>query len=120
MNLSPSPLLPIPPSSSPPGSPRRRALITGVTGQDGSYLAELLLANGYDCLGLVRRSSSLNFGRIDHIPRPASAGSEAGGRPRFLLEYADLTDANSLSRVIHHFQPHEVYNLGAQSHVRVS
>ncbi len=93
----------------------KRALITGVTGQDGSYLAELLLSRGYDVYGLVRRSSSANRARIDHL-----AHGDVRRIPRFLLQYADLTDANSLARAVDEFQPTEVYNLAAQSHVRVS
>jgi GDPmannose 4,6-dehydratase len=88
----------------------RRALITGITGQDGSYLAELLLEKGYQVHGLVRRSSSFNTWRIDHLPRGE----------RFQLHYADLNDVASLQDVIRKSKPDEVYNLGAQSHVRVS
>lgn len=84
------------------------ALLTGITGQDGSYLAELLLAKGYDVHGIVRRSSSFATGRIDHI------------FDKLHLHYGDLTDAGSLCRVVKLCQPDEVYNLGAQSHVRVS
>jgi GDPmannose 4,6-dehydratase len=93
----------------------KRALITGITGQDGSYLAELLLSKPeYEVHGLVRRSSSLNRQRIDHLfADPAVAG-------RFRLHYADLADASSLSMVLEEVRPDEVYNLGAQSHVRVS
>lgn len=94
----------------------KRALITGITGQDGSYLAEFLLRRpDYEVHGLVRRSSSLNRQRIDHL---FHADSE--GRDRLHLHYADLADASSLSTVVEHIQPDEVYNLGAQSHVRVS
>ncbi|MCE9590748.1 MAG: GDP-mannose 4,6-dehydratase [Planctomycetes bacterium] len=93
----------------------KRALITGITGQDGSYLAELLLGKGYDVHGLVRRSSTFNTSRIDHLYRDPH---ESGARLR--LHYADLTDANGLSRIVHQVKPTEVYNLGAQSHVRVS
>jgi GDPmannose 4,6-dehydratase len=85
-----------------------KALITGVTGQDGSYLAELLLSKGYDVSGIIRRSSSFNTGRIEHIL----------DKMRFC--YSDLTDVSSLSRIIGEVKPDEVYNLGAQSHVRVS
>ncbi|MCX5658271.1 MAG: GDP-mannose 4,6-dehydratase [Planctomycetota bacterium] len=93
----------------------RRALITGITGQDGSYLAELLLAKGYDVHGLVRRSSSFNTGRIDAIYQdPHEAGA------RLKLHYADLADGNGLARLVREIRPTEVYNLGAQSHVRVS
>ena len=94
----------------------KRALITGITGQDGSYLAEFLLGKpDYEVHGLVRRSSSLNRQRIDHL-----FGSDASVRDRFHLHYADLADASSLAMVMDQIRPHEVYNLGAQSHVRVS
>jgi GDPmannose 4,6-dehydratase len=94
----------------------KRALITGVTGQDGSYLAELLLSKpDYEVHGLVRRSSSLNRQRIDHIFAADRSVAE-----RFHLHYADLADASSLSMVLEQVRPDEVYNLGAQSHVRVS
>lgn len=93
----------------------KRALITGITGQDGSYLAEFLLGKpDYEVFGLVRRSSTLNRQRIDHI-----AGDPLH-RERFHLEYADLADASSLSVLMERIRPDEVYNLGAQSHVRVS
>lgn len=93
----------------------KRALITGCTGQDGSYLAELLLSLGYEVHGLKRRASSLNTERIDHLYEdPGDPGT------RFYLHYADLTDGNSLSSVIHDVCPDEIYNLGAQSHVKVS
>jgi GDPmannose 4,6-dehydratase len=92
-----------------------RALITGITGQDGSYLTELLLEKGYEVWGLVRRSSSFSTGRIDHIYRdPHEAGV------RLHLVYGDLSDGSSLSALINDVRPAEVYNLGAQSHVRVS
>ncbi len=94
---------------------RRRALVTGITGQDGSYLAELLLQKGYDVWGVIRRSSSFNTGRIDHIYQDPH---EADLRLR--LVYGDLNDASSLNRILRNVEPHEVYNLGAQSHVRVS
>jgi GDPmannose 4,6-dehydratase len=94
----------------------KRALITGITGQDGSYLAEFLLGKpDYEVHGLVRRSSSLNRQRIDHL-----FGSDASMRDRFHLHYADLADASSLSMAMEAIRPDEVYNLGAQSHVRVS
>ncbi|MEU3554504.1 GDP-mannose 4,6-dehydratase [Streptomyces fragilis] len=93
----------------------KTALITGVTGQDGSYLAELLLEKGYTVHGLVRRSSSFNTERIDHIYQ----GPQEPGR-RFVLHHADLTDGVALVNLLREIQPHEVYNLGAQSHVRVS
>ena len=92
----------------------KRALITGITGQDGSYLAELLIEKGYEVHGIVRRSSSLNTGRIDHLYK-------APQEDRHLhLHFGDLTDPGSLERVLRLSQPDEVYNLGAQSHVRVS
>ena len=93
----------------------KKALITGITGQDGSYLAEFLLAKGYEVHGLVRRSSSFNRGRIEHIRE-----DERAEKTRFRLVYGDLNDASSLNHVLRTFQPDEIYNLGAQSHVRVS
>lgn len=93
----------------------RRALITGITGQDGSYLAELLLEKGYEVWGLVRRSSSFHTGRIDHLYRDPH---ESGVRLR--LVYGDMTDAGSLHRILKTVQPDEIYNLAAQSHVKVS
>jgi GDPmannose 4,6-dehydratase len=93
----------------------RKALITGITGQDGSYLAELLLAKGYEVHGLIRRSSSFNTGRIDHLYQdPHEPGV------RFHLHYSDLTDSSSLVTWLNRIKPDEVYNLGAQSHVGVS
>jgi len=94
---------------------RKVALLTGITGQDGSYLAELLLSKGYEVHGLLRRSSSFNTGRIDHIYQDR----HVTGR-RLHLHYGDLTDASSLSRIIERIAPDEIYNLGAQSHVMVS
>ncbi|HYO60658.1 MAG TPA: GDP-mannose 4,6-dehydratase [Actinomycetota bacterium] len=92
-----------------------RALITGVTGQDGSYLAELLLAKDYDVHGLIRRSSSFNTERLDPIYRdPHESGV------RFLMHYGDLSDSGSLVNLIRDLQPDEIYHLGAQSHVKVS
>jgi GDPmannose 4,6-dehydratase len=91
------------------------ALITGVTGQDGSYLAEFLLDKGYEVHGIKRRSSLLNTGRIDHIYQDRHETS-----PKFFLHYGDLTDSSNLTRIIQETQPDEVYNLGAQSHVAVS
>jgi GDPmannose 4,6-dehydratase len=91
------------------------ALITGITGQDGSYLAELLLAKGYEVHGIKRRSSSLNTERLDHIYQDSHDEN-----PRFFLHYGDLTDSSNLTRIIKDIQPDEVYNLGAQSHVAVS
>lgn len=93
----------------------KRALITGITGQDGSYLAELLLSKGYEVHGIIRRSSSFNTGRIDHLYRDRHADDV-----RLLLHYGDLTDASSLETILSKVMPHEVYNLAAQSHVRVS
>jgi GDPmannose 4,6-dehydratase len=93
----------------------KKALITGITGQDGSYLAELLLAKGYEVYGVIRRSSSFNTGRIDHIYRdPHERGV------RLKLTYGDLNDASSLNRILKMVRPDEIYNLGAQSHVMVS
>jgi GDPmannose 4,6-dehydratase len=93
----------------------KKALITGITGQDGSYLAELLLEKGYEVHGIKRRASSFNTDRIDHIFQdPHTTGV------RFKLHYGDLTDASNLTRIIEQVQPDEVYNLGAQSHVAVS
>ena len=92
-----------------------RALITGITGQDGSYLAELLLGLGYEVHGVIRRASTFNTDRIEHLYEDPHA---SGARIR--LHYGDLTDANGLARLVRQVQPTEVYNLGAQSHVRVS
>jgi GDPmannose 4,6-dehydratase len=92
----------------------KKALITGITGQDGSYLAELLLEKGYQLWGIMRRSSSFHTGRIDHLYK------DPHEHPRLRLVYGDLTDGNNLSTIINEIQPDEVYNLGAQSHVRVS
>lgn len=90
------------------------ALITGITGQDGSYLAELLLDKGYFVHGLVRRSSSFSTGRIDHLYQ------DVHNKPNLLLHYGDLTDGQALTNLVLELQPDEIYNLGAQSHVRVS
>ncbi|MFC1693731.1 GDP-mannose 4,6-dehydratase [Candidatus Latescibacterota bacterium] len=92
-----------------------KAFITGVTGQDGSYLAELLLNKGYDVYGLIRRSSSFNTGRIDHIYSDPHTPNI-----KLHLIYGDLTDGTNLSSILNDIKPDEVYNLGAQSHVRVS
>jgi GDPmannose 4,6-dehydratase len=92
-----------------------RALITGITGQDGSYLSELLIAKGYEVHGIIRRSSSFNTERIDHLYHDPHEKAV-----RLVLHYGDLTDGASLRSVISQVQPHEIYNLGAQSHVRVS
>ena len=95
--------------------PRKVALITGITGQDGSYLAELLLAKGYVVHGIKRRSSSFNTGRIDHLYQDRHDPDV-----RFFLHYGDLTDATNLIRILAEVKPDEIYNLGAQSHVAVS
>lgn len=94
---------------------KRKALITGITGQDGSYLTEFLLKKGYEVYGIIRRSSSFNTERIDHIYQDPHEVN-----PCLRLVYGDLNDASSLNRLIKTIQPHEIYNLGAQSHVRVS
>lgn len=93
----------------------KKALITGVTGQDGSYLAELLINKGYEVHGIKRRSSLINTQRIDHLYQDLHSGS-----PRLALHYGDLTDTSSLVRTIQNIQPEEIYNLAAQSHVMVS
>jgi len=95
----------------------RKALITGVTGQDGSYLAEFLLNKGYDVHGVVRRSSSLNRSRIDHLNH---ANPAATGASSFFLHYGDMTDSGGLNRLVKAIRPDEVYNLAAQSHVQIS
>lgn len=91
------------------------ALITGITGQDGSYLAEFLLEKGYEVHGIKRRASSFNTSRIDHIYQDRHETN-----PRFFLHYGDLTDTSNLIRLVQEIQPDEIYNLGAQSHVAVS
>jgi len=93
----------------------KKALITGITGQDGSYLAELLLEKGYEVHGMIRRSSSFNTGRIDHIYRDPHEKNV-----RLFLHYGDLNDASSINILLRNIKPDEIYNLGAQSHVRVS
>src|SRR6202171_5553796 len=93
----------------------KKALITGITGQDGSFLAELLLAKGYEVHGVIRRASTLNTERLDPIyVDPHELGAH------FYLHYGDLTDGSSLRRLLEKIQPQEIYNLAAQSHVRVS
>lgn len=93
----------------------KRALITGITGQDGSYLAEFLLSKGYEVHGIIRRASTFNTSRIDHIyVDPHEAGV------KFFLHYGDLSDSEQISNIIYNIKPDEVYHLGAQSHVRVS
>lgn len=112
MSTPGTPAPPVPSSGS--MAPMKRALITGITGQDGSYLAEFLLRHGYEVHGLVRRSSTFNRERIDHLRHdPAAAG-------RYFLHYGDLSDADSLHRVLEAADPAEVYNLAAQSHVGIS
>jgi len=93
----------------------KKALITGITGQDGSYLAELLLSKGYEVHGIIRRASTFNTGRLEPI-----YSDPHSGRTRLFLHYGDLSDASALARLIGQIQPDEVYNLAAQSHVRVS
>jgi len=93
----------------------RKALITGITGQDGSYLAELLIEKGYEVHGIIRRASSFNTGRIDHIYEDPHVDSR-----HLILHYGDLTDGSQLARLIRTSEPDEIYNLGAQSHVAVS
>jgi GDPmannose 4,6-dehydratase len=93
----------------------KRALITGVTGQDGSYLTEFLLAKGYEVHGLIRRASIFNTERIDHLYHDPHLGG-----PKLTLHYGDLTDGTGLRRVLERVNPDEIYNLGAQSHVKVS
>src|SRR5690606_39948929 len=93
----------------------KRALITGITGQDGAYLAEFLLEKGYEVHGIKRRASSFNTERIDHLYQDPHEPDR-----RLILHYGDLTDATNLIRIMQQVQPDEVYNLGAQSHVQVS
>jgi len=96
-------------------TPKKRALITGITGQDGSYLSELLLEQGYEVHGIIRRTSTFNTDRIDHMYEdPHKEGV------RLFLHYGDLTDGTTLRRILEEIKPVEIYNLGAQSHVRVS
>ena len=94
---------------------KKKALITGITGQDGSYLAEFLLAKGYEVHGIKRRASSFNTQRVDHIYQDSHVENK-----NFVLHYGDLTDTSNLTRILQEVQPDEVYNLGAQSHVAVS
>src|SRR5262245_59024638 len=93
----------------------KKALITGITGQDGSYLAELLLGKGYEVHGIIRRASTFNTARLDHIYADPHTS-----RTALRLHYGDLSDASALARLIGKISPHEIYNLAAQSHVRVS
>ncbi len=96
-------------------SKSKRALITGITGQDGSYLSELLLAKGYEVHGIIRRTSTINTDRLDHMYQDPHLPAT-----KLFLHYGDLTDGTTLGRILEAVQPHEVFNLGAQSHVRVS
>jgi GDPmannose 4,6-dehydratase len=96
-------------------APRRKALLTGITGQDGSYLAELLLSKGYEVHGIIRRASTFTTERIEHLYRdPHESGT------RLFLHYGDLSDGTGMRRIVEQIEPDEVYHLGAQSHVRVS
>ncbi|MGI4830207.1 MAG: GDP-mannose 4,6-dehydratase, partial [Janthinobacterium lividum] len=92
----------------------KKALITGVTGQDGAYLAEFLLAKGYEVHGVKRRSSLFNTARVDHLYEDPHSTAR-----RFILHYGDMTDSSSLLHIMEKVQPDEVYNLAAQSHVKV-
>ncbi|MCF7848015.1 MAG: GDP-mannose 4,6-dehydratase [Kiritimatiellales bacterium] len=93
----------------------KKALITGITGQDGSYLTELLLAKGYEVHGIIRRISTFNTGRIDHLYKDLHEGGA-----KMILHYGDMTDSSNLNRLIEKIRPNEIYNLAAQSHVKVS
>ena len=93
----------------------KKALITGITGQDGSYLAELLLEKGYEVHGIIRRSSSFNTGRIEHLYKDTHLNNV-----KLFLHYGDLSDGSNISRIIEKIKPDEIYNLAAQSHVKVS
>ena len=93
----------------------KKALITGITGQDGSYLAELLLDKGYEVHGIIRRASTFNTGRIDHLYQDPHINEN-----RLFLHYGDMSDSTNLVRILAQVQPDEIYNLAAQSHVRVS
>ena len=97
------------------GSVKKKALITGVAGQDGSYLAELLVEKNYEVHGMIRRASSFNRERIEHIYK-----DPYGKQLSFFLHYGDLTDSSNLNRMLERVQPDEIYNLAAQSHVKVS
>jgi GDPmannose 4,6-dehydratase len=93
----------------------KKALVTGITGQDGSYLAEQLLAKGYEVHGIIRRSSSFNTKRIDHIYKDPHEKNV-----KMFLHFGDLTDSSNLNRLLENISPDEIYNLGAQSHVKIS
>lgn len=98
---------------------QKKALITGITGQDGSFLAEFLLEKGYEVHGIIRRSSSFNTGRIEHLYLDEWV-RDMKRKKHINLHYGDMTDSSSLIRIIQHIRPHEIYNLAAQSHVKVS
>jgi len=98
-----------------PGGGVKKALVTGITGQDGSYLAELLLEKGYEVHGIIRRASTFNTSRIDHLH-----ANPAIHEVRFFLHFGDIADSTSLIKLLYRVQPDEIYNLAAQSHVRVS
>src|SRR6476646_8596492 len=100
---------------SPTPAKKKIALITGVTGQDGAYLAELLLKKGYEVHGIKRRASSFNTTRIDHLYQHPHVEAR-----NFILHYGDMTDSSNLIRIVQQVQPDEIYNLAAQSHVAVS
>ncbi len=93
----------------------KKALITGITGQDGSYLAELLLDKGYEVHGIIRRASTFNTHRVDHLYKDVHED-----QVNLFLHYGDLTDSSNLNRLVEKIDPEEIYNLGAQSHVQVS
>src|SRR5262247_620628 len=93
----------------------KRALITGITGQDGSYLAELLLSKGYEVHGIIRRASTFNTNRIDHLYKDPHVNGV-----KLFLHYGDISDSTNLIKLLYRVQPDEIYNLAAQSHVRVS
>src|SRR3989338_2398582 len=97
---------------------QKTALITGIGGQDGSYLAELLLSKGYKVRGIIRRASTPNTQRFEHLMR--KYGLTDDPHSPFIVKYGDLTDAGSIREIIERFQPDEIYNLGAQSHVGIS
>lgn len=97
----------------------KKALITGITGQDGSYLAEFLIEKGYEVHGIIRRSSSFNTGRIEHL-YIEDAVEDMHKTRNVYLHYGDMTDSESLIRLIREIEPDEIYNLAAQSHVQVS
>ncbi|XP_033755156.1 GDP-mannose 4,6 dehydratase-like isoform X1 [Pecten maximus] len=101
-------------------STKKIALLTGITGQDGSYLAEFLLAKGYEVHGIIRRASTFNTSRIEHLYADPKCHTEGLGRGTMHLHYGDLTDSTCLVKIIREVLPHEIYNLGAQSHVKVS